>query len=256
MGERGAGVLMASEHAWPDWGEVITQDREHINQLRGMSQPQQPTQTQPTRMGEPDMEITETELREMVRTPWHDLNAGQQRMVLAHLCGPGKSTARTGLRDALNMNPTRTAMELWQIQQAAGAEPATGGHQPDVDVQPVSAVAGTDTDDDNATGEPAVPVHWEPGMLVDELPEDLHRARVVISDAQKTASAAREHPGKWVVYSVHTGQHARRVALDKCRRVAGGRVQAFTPAGVFTARAIEVEPGKYVVFARTRDGAR
>lgn len=45
-------------------------------------------------------------------------------------------------------------------------------------------------------------------------------------------------------------------ALDKCRRVAGGRVQAFTPAGVFAARAIEVEPGKYVVFARTRDGAR
>ena len=93
-------------------------------------------------------------------------------------------------------------------------------------------------------------------MLVDELPEDLHRARVVISDAQKTASAAREHPGQWVVYSVHTGQHARRVALDKCRRVAGGRVQAFTPAGVFTARAIEVEPGTYVVFARTKDGAR
>lgn len=242
-----------------DWDEWIRSDADNINQLRGMSQPRQqprPTQTQPTRMGEPDMEITENELREMARTPWHDLTANQQRVVLAHLCGHGRSKARTALRDALNMNPSRTAMELWQIQQAAGAEPATGGHQPDVDVQPVSAVAGTDTDDDNATGEPAVPVHWEPGMLVDELPEDLHRARVVISDAQKTASAAREHPGKWVVYSVQAGQHARRVALDKCRRVAGGRVQAFTPAGVFTARAIEVEPGKYVVFARTRDGAR
>lgn len=234
---------MASEPVWPDWGEFITQDREHINQLRGMSQPQQPTPTQPTRMGEPDMEITENELREMARTPWHDLNANQQRVVLTHLCGHGKSTARTGLRNALDMNPTRTAMELWQIQQAAGAEPSTGGHQPD-------------TDDDGATGEPAAPVRWEPGMLVKELPADLHRARVVISDAQKTASAAREHPGQWVVYSVHTGQHARRVALDKCRRVADGRVQAFTPAGVFTARAIEVEPGKYVVFARTRDGAR
>ena len=189
------------------------------------------------------MEITENELREMARTPWHDLTANQQRVVLAHLCGQGRSKARTALRDALNMNPARTAMELWQIQQAAGAEPSTGGHQPD-------------TDDGDATGAPTAPVRWEPGMLVDELPEDLHRARVVISDAQKTASAAREHPGQWVVYSVHTGQHARRVALDKCRRVAGGRVQAFTPAGVFTARAIEVEPGKYVVFARTRDGAR
>lgn len=241
---------MGAEPAWPDWGEYIAQDREHINRLRGLRSPQQPTQTQPTRMGEPDMEITENELREMARTPWHDLTANQQRMVLAHLCGPGKSTARTGLRDALNMNPTRTAMELWQIQQAAGAEPATGGHQPDVDVQPVSAVAGTDTDDDNATGEPAVPVHWEPGMLVDELPEDLHRARVVISDAQKTASAAREHPGKWVVYGVSDGAHARRIALEKVRRVVRAKTSAFSPAASFEAQAREIEPGRYVVFCR------
>lgn len=215
-----------------DWDEWIRSDADNISQLRGLRSPQQQTQTQPKRMGEPDMEITENELREMARTPWHDLTANQQRVVLANLCGPGKSTARTVLRDALNMNPTRTAMELWQIQQAAGA--------------------GTDTDDDAATVEPAAPVRWEPGMVVDELPEDLHHARVVISDAQKTADTARAHPGQWVVYSVHTGQHARRVALDKCRRVVGGRVQAFTPAGVFTARAIEVEPGTYVVFARCR----
>jgi hypothetical protein len=243
-----------------DWDEWIRSDADNINQLRGMSQPRQqprPTQTQPIqRMGEPDMEITENELREMARTPWHDLTANQQRVVLAHLCGHGKSTARTGLRDALNMNPSRTAMELWQIQQAAGAEPSTGGHQPDTDVQPVSAGAGTDTADNAATGAPTTPVRWEPGMLVDELPEGLHRARVAVSDAQKTADAARAHPGKWVVYSVHTGRHARRVALDKCRRVAGGRVQAFTPAGAFEARAIEVENGKYVVFARTKDGTR
>lgn len=202
------------------------------------------------------METTETELAEMAETPWRELNASQQRQTLAYLCGAGRSPARTGLRRALNMNPSRTAMELWQIQQAAGAEPATGGHQPDTGVQPVSAGAGTDAIADGTAVESAAPVRWEPGMLVDELPEDLHHARVVISDAQKTASAAREHPGQWVVYSVHTGQHARRVALDKCRRVAGGRVQAFTPAGVFTARAIEVEPGTYVVFARTKDGSR
>lgn len=194
------------------------------------------------------MEITETELREMARTPWHDLNANQQRAVLAHLCGHGKSTARTDLSAALDMNPTRTAMELWEIQQAAGAEPSTGGHQPDTNVHPVSA--GTDTDDNAATGAPATPVRWQPGMIVARLPEDLHRARVVVSDAQKTAAAAREHPGRWAVYSVHTGQHARRVALDKCRRVIGGKVQAFQPAGSFEARAIEVEHGRYVVFAR------
>ena len=237
MGERGAGVLMASEPAWPDWGEFITQDREHINQLRGMSQPQQPTQTQPTRMGEPDMEITETELREMARTPWHDLAAGQQRVVLAHLCGHGRSNARTGLRDALNMNPTRTAMELWEIQQAAGAGPSTGGHQPD-------------TDDDDATVAPTTPVRWEPGMLVEKLPEDLHHARVVVSDAQKTARAAHEHPGRWVVYGVSDGEHARRIALEKVRRVVRAKTSAFAPAASFEAQAREVEPGRYVVFCR------
>ena len=236
MGERGAGVLMAGEPAWPDWGEFITQDREHINQLRGMSPPRQPTQTQPTRMGEPDMEITETELREMACTPWHDLTAGQQRMVLAHLCGHGRSKARTALRDALNMNPTHTAAELWQIQQAA-AEPSTGGYQPD-------------TDGAGATGEPAAPVRWEPGMLVEKLPEDLHRARVVVSDAQKTASAAREHPGQWVVYAPSDGEHARRIALEKVRRVVRASTSAFAPAASFEAQAREVEPGRYVVFCR------
>ena len=120
----------------------------------------------------------------------------------------------------------------------------------------MSTTIGTASAGDDATGAPAAPVRWEPGMLVDELPEDLHQARVVVSDAQKTADAARTHPGQWVVYSVHTGQHARKVALDKCRRVSGGRVQAFTPAGVFTARAIEVEAGTYVVFARTKVDAR
>ena len=233
-----------------DWDEWIRSDADNINQLRGLRSPQQQTQTQPTRMGEPDMEITENELREMARTPWHDLTANQQRVVLARLCGPGKSTARTGLRDALNMNPTRTAAELWQIQQAAGAEPSTGAHQPDTVDTDMPTTTGTDAAGGGTTREPSAPVRWEPGMLVDELPKDLHRARVVVSDAQKTADAARAHPGQWVVYSVHTGQHARKVALDKCRRVAGGRVQAFTPAGVFTARAIEVEPGRYVVFCR------
>ncbi|RYQ68745.1 hypothetical protein PG2103B_1024 [Bifidobacterium pseudolongum subsp. globosum] len=183
------------------------------------------------------MEITENELREMARTPWHDLTANQQRAVLAHLCGHGKSTARTDLRAALDMNPTRTAMELWQIQQAAGAEPSTGGHQPD-------------TDDDGATGEPAAPVRWEPGMLVKELPADLHRARVVVSAAQKTARAAHEHPGRWVVYGVSDGAHARRIALEKVRRVVLAKTSAFAPAASFEAQAREVEPGRYVVFCR------
>lgn len=220
-----------------DWDEWIRADADNINQLRGMGQPQQQTQTQPTRMGEPDMEITENELREMARQPWHDLTANQQRVVLAHLCGPGKSTARTGLRHALNMNPTRTAMELWEIQQAAGAEPSTGGHQPD-------------TDDDDDTGAPTTPVRWEPGMLVKELPADLHHARVVVSDAQKTARAAHEHPGQWVVYGVSDGEHARRIALEKVRRVVRAKTSAFAPAASFEAQAREVEHGRYVVFCR------
>lgn len=225
-----------------DWGEWIRADRDNINRDRGGA-PAGDT------LEEREMEITETELNEMADMPWSELSHVQQRMVLTHLTGPGKSKSRSALREVLDANPTRSAMEIWRIQQAASAGASvdvTYGHK-------------TDTVTDNVTDmstTAGVPARWEPGMLVGELPEDLHRARVVISDAQKTASAAREHPGQWVVYSVHTGQHARRVALDKCRRVAGGRVQAFTPAGVFTARAIEVEPGKYVVFARTRDGAR
>ena len=197
------------------------------------------------------MEITETELREMARTPWHDLNANQQRVVLAHLCSHGRSKARTALRDALNMNPSRTAMELWQIQQAAGAERRPlAEHQPDAGVQPVSAGAGTDTAGDDATGAPATPVRWEPGMLVEKLPEDLHHARVAVSDAQKTARAAHEHPGQWVVYGVSHGEHARRIALEKVRRVVRAKTSAFAPAASFEAQAREVEHGRYVVFCR------
>lgn len=252
MGERGAGVLMGAESAWPDWDEVITQEREHINQLRGLRSPQ-PTQQPTQRMGEPTMETTETELAEMADTPWRDLYAGQQRMVLAHLCGHGRSKARTELRDALNMNPSRTAAELWQIQQAAGVEPSTGAHQPDtvdtVDTD-MSTTTGTDAAGAGATREPAAPVRWEPGMLVKELPADLHRARVVVSDAQKTAGVAHEHPGQWVVYGVSDGEHARRIALEKVRRVVRAKTSAFAPAASFEAQAREIEPGRYVVFCR------
>lgn len=249
MGERGAGVLMAGEPVWPDWDEVITQEREHINQLRGLRSPQ-PTQQPTQRMGEPTMETTETELVEMAATPWRDLYAGQQRMVLAHLCGHGRSKARTALRDALNMNPSRTAAELWQIQQAADAEPSTGGHQPDTVDTDMSTTTGTDAAGAGTTGEPAAPVRWEPGMLVEKLPEDLHHARVVVSDAQKTARAAHEHPGQWVVYGVSDGEHARRIALEKVRRVVRASTSAFAPAASFEAQAREVEPGRYVVFCR------
>ena len=241
---------MGAGSVWPDWDEVITRDREHINQLRGMSQPRQQTQTQPTRMGEPDMEITENALREMARTPWHELNASQQRVVLAHLCGSGKSTARTGLRDALTMNPTRTAMELWQIQQAADAEPAT-----DAQEAPVPTV---ETTDHQRPAKPQpVPVgegdwaqQWQPGMLVDELPVDLHEPKRIVTDAQKAADKARKNPGGWVVYAPADGRHARRIALEKARRVVRAKTAAFAPAASFEAQAREVEPGRYVVFCR------
>ena len=87
-------------------------------------------------------------------------------------------------------------------------------------------------------------------MLVEKLPEDLHHARVVVSDAQKTARAAHEHPGRWVVYGVSDGEHARRIALEKVRRVVRAKTSAFAPAASFEAQAREVEPGRYVVFCR------
>lgn len=246
---------MAGEPAWPDWGEFITQDREHINQLRGLRSPQ-PTQQPTQRMGEPTMETTETELVEMAATPWRDLYAGQQRMVLAHLCGHGRSKARTALRDALNMNPSRTAAELWQIQQAAGSTPATDAQAAPVSTM-VSPVSG---------GQPAprpAPVadadwaqQWQPGMLVDELPVDLHAPRRVVTDAQLAADNARKHPGRWAVYGAREGKHARRTALDMVRRAKRADVQAFSPAGAFDATAIEVEPGRYVVYCSYVGGAR
>ena len=202
------------------------------------------------------METTETELVEMAATPWRDLYAGQQRMVLAHLCGHGRSKARTALRDALNMNPSRTAMELWEIQQAAGAGPSTGGHQPDTVDTDMSTTTGTAAAGAGTTREPAAPVRWEPGMLVDELPVDLHAPRRVVTDAQLAADKARANPGRWAVYSANDGEHARRVALDKARRVKRADVQAFSPAGAFDAAAIEVEPGRYVVYCSYVGGAR
>lgn len=213
-----------------DWDEWIRSDADNINQLRGMGRADNTTLEDP--MARPK----NSDIREWWHTPIRDLTASQRKQALALYIREERVADTQPLMRLLSDNPNLSIAKGGEMLATMAARP--------------------DTDDGGATGEPAAPVRWEPGMLVDELPEDLHRARVVISDAQKTASAAREHPGQWVVYSVHTGQHARRVALDKCRRVAGGRVQAFTPAGVFTARAIEVEPGKYVVFARTRDGAR
>lgn len=196
------------------------------------------------------METTETELVEMAATPWRDLYAGQQRMVLAHLCGHGRSKARTALRDALNMNPSRTAAELWQIQQAAGAEPAT-----DAQEAPVPTV---ETTDHQRPAKPQpVPVgegdwaqQWQPGMLVDELPVDLHEPKRIVTDAQKAADKARKNPGGWVVYAPADGRHARRIALEKVRRVVRAKTSAFAPAASFEAQAREVEPGRYVVFCR------
>lgn len=213
-----------------DWDEWIRSDADNINQLRGMGRADNTTLEDP--MARPK----NSDIREWWNTPIRDLTASQRKQALALYIREERVADQQPLMRLLSDNPNLSIARGGEVLATMAARP--------------------DMDDGGATGEPAAPVRWEPGMLVDELPEDLHRARVVISDAQKTASAAREHPGQWVVYSVHTGQHARRVALDKCRRVAGGRVQAFTPAGVFTARAIEVEPGKYVVFARTRDGAR
>lgn len=213
-----------------DWDEWIRSDADNINQLRGMGRADNTTLQDP--MARPK----NSDIREWWHTPIRDLTASQRKQALALYIREERVADPQPLMRLLSDNPNLSIAKGGEMLATMAARP--------------------DTDDDGATGAPTTPVRWEPGMLVDELPEDLHRARVAVSDAQKTADAARAHPGKWVVYSVHTGRHARRVALDKCRRVAGGRVQAFTPAGAFEARAIEVEPGKYVVFARTKDGTR
>lgn len=228
-----------------DWDEWIRSDADNINQLRGMGRADSTTLEVP--MARPK----NSDIREWWHTPIRDLTASQRKQALALYIREERVADPQPLMRLLSDNPN--------LSIAKGGEMLSTMARPDtvdmVDTD-MSTTIGTASADDDATGEPAAPVCWEPGMLVEKLPEDLHHARVAVSDAQKTASAARAHPGQWVVYSVHTGQHARKVALDKCRRVAGGRVQAFTPAGVFTARAIEVEPGTYVVFVRTKDGSR
>ena len=227
-----------------DWDEWIRSDADNINQLRGMGRADSTTLEVP--MARPK----NSDIREWWHTPIRDLTASQRKQALALYIREERVADPQPLMRLLSDNPN--------LSIAKGGEMLATMARPDtvdmVDTD-MSTTTGTDAPGAGATREPAAPVRWEPGMLVTELPEDLHRARVTVSDAQKTADAARTHPGQWVVYSVHTGQHARKIALDKCRRVASGSVQAFTPAGVFTARAIEVEPGKYVVFARTRDGA-
>lgn len=227
-----------------DWDEWIRSDADNINQLRGMGRADSTTLEVP--MARPK----NSDIREWWHTPIRDLTASQRKQALALYIREERVADPQPLMRLLSDNPN--------LSIAKGGEMLATMARPDtvdmVDTD-MSTTTGTDAAGAGATREPAAPVRWEPGMLVKELPEDLHRARVTVSDAQKTADAARTHPGQWVVYSVHTGQHARKIALDKCRRVASGRVQAFTPAGVFTARAIEVEPGTYVVFARTKGGA-
>ena len=227
-----------------DWDEWIRSDADNINQLRGMGRADSTTLEVP--MARPK----NSDIREWWHTPIRDLKASQRKQALALYIREERVADPQPLMRLLSDNPN--------LSIAKGGEMLATMARPDtVDMVDtgMSTTTGTDAAGAGATREPAAPVRWEPGMLVKELPEDLHRARVAVSDAQKTADAARTHPGQWVVYSVHTGQHARKIALDKCRRVASGRVQAFTPAGVFTARAIEVEPGTYVVFARTKGGA-
>lgn len=227
-----------------DWDEWIRSDADNINQLRGMGRADSTTLEVP--MARPK----NSDIREWWHTPIRYLTASQRKQALALYIREERVADPQPLMRLLSDNPN--------LSIAKGGEMLATMARPDtvdmVDTD-MSTTTGTDAPGAGATREPAAPVRWEPGMLVKELPEDLHRARVTVSDAQKTADAARTHPGQWVVYSVHTGQHARKIALDKCRRVASGSVQAFTPAGVFTARAIEVEPGTYVVFARTKGGA-
>lgn len=207
-----------------DWDEWIRSDADNINQLRGMGRADNTTLQDP--MARPK----NSDIREWWHTPIRDLTASQRKQALALYIREERVADPQPLMRLLSDNPNLSIAKGGEMLATMAARP--------------------DTDDDGATGEPAAPVRWEPGMLVKELPADLHRARVVISDAQKTARAAHEHPGRWVVYGVSDGAHARRIALEKVRRVVRAKTSAFAPAASFEAQAREVEPGRYVVFCR------
>lgn len=207
-----------------DWDEWIRSDADNINQLRGMGRADNTTLEDP--MARPK----NSDIREWWHTPIRDLTASQRKQALALYIREERVADPQPLMRLLSDNPNLSIAKGGEMLATMAARP--------------------DTDDDGATGEPAAPVRWEPGMLVKELPADLHRARVVISDAQKTARAAHEHPGRWVVYGVSDGAHARRIALEKVRRVVRAKTSAFAPAASFEAQAREVEPGRYVVFCR------
>lgn len=207
-----------------DWDEWIRSDADNINQLRGMGRADNTTLEDP--MARPK----NSDIREWWHTPIRDLTASQRKQALALYIREERVADPQPLMRLLSDNPNLSIAKGGEMLATMAARP--------------------DTDDDGATGEPAAPVRWEPGMLVEKLPEDLHRARVVVSDAQKTARAAHEHPGQWVVYGVSDGEHARRIALEKVRRVVRAKTSAFAPAASFEAQAREVEPGRYVVFCR------
>lgn len=207
-----------------DWDEWIRSDADNINQLRGMGRADNTTLQDP--MARPK----NSDIREWWHTPIRDLTASQRKQALALYIREERVADPQPLMRLLSDNPNLSIAKGGEMLATMAARP--------------------DTDDDGATGEPAAPVRWEPGMLVKELPADLHRARVVISGAQKTARAAHEHPGRWVVYGVSDGAHARRIALEKVRRVVRAKTSAFAPAASFEAQAREVEPGRYVVFCR------
>ena len=207
-----------------DWDEWIRSDADNINQLRGMGRADNTT------LEDPMARLKNSDIREWWYTPIRDLTASQRKQALALYIREERVADPQPLMRLLSDNPNLSIAKGGEMLATMAARP--------------------DTDDDGATGEPAAPVRWEPGMLVKELPADLHRARVVVSDAQKTARAAHEHPGRWVVYGVSDGAHARRIALEKVRRVVRAKTSAFAPAASFEAQAREVEPGRYVVFCR------
>ncbi len=207
-----------------DWDEWIRSDADNINQLRGMGR------ADDTTLEDPMARPKNSDIREWWNTPIRDLTASQRKQALALYIREEKLADPQPLMRLLSDNPNLSIAKGGEMLATMAARP--------------------DTDDGGATGAPTTPVRWEPGMLVDELPQDLHRARVVISDAQKTARAAHEHPGRWVVYGVSDGEHARRIALEKVRRVVRAKTSAFAPAASFEAQAREVEHGRYVVFCR------
>lgn len=236
-----------------DWDTYIDSERERIDEMRGTNT-DTATNTIDTIRERHMARPKNSDIRMWWHTAWGELNVSQQHQATALYLREHSEQFAAIAHDVgilLADNPHRTLVEAVKLVTTmtdatmTGAEPDGVGHQPDTDVQPVSAGAGTDVAD------------WEPGMVVGELPPDVRDG--VESEAEHNARVAREHPGRWVLHRVlhGTGRTTTRAAQSLASSVRNGRPKAaFAPAHAYEARAVNVAEGLWHVYIKASTGAR